>query len=226
MPQGSTLGPLLFNIFINGICNTIHNSRYLLFADDLNIYHTITIVDDCKLLQHDINSVHNWCLANGMKINIGKTTIISFSRKTNSILFNYKLCSNLVTRSQCVKDLGVLLDCELYFHQHVDYIFFAGFKMLGLIRYITSSFSTLESLLVLYSSLVRSKFEYASVVWNSVTSTDSAKLQRVQRNFAALCNTRFFSNASTSTRRYEDIVVGLNFLPLNMRRRHLDTVFF
>jgi hypothetical protein len=63
-PQGSTLGPLLFNIFINDICNSVHNSRYLLFADDLKIYRTIINVDDCKLLQH-INSVHNWCLVNG-----------------------------------------------------------------------------------------------------------------------------------------------------------------
>jgi hypothetical protein len=46
VPQGPTLGPLLFNIFINDICNIIHNSRYLLFADDLKIYRTITNVDD------------------------------------------------------------------------------------------------------------------------------------------------------------------------------------
>jgi hypothetical protein len=97
-------------MFINDICNTIHNCRHLLFADDLKTYRTITNVGDCKLLQHDINSVHNWCLANGMKISIGKTTITSFSRKTSSILFNYKLCNNLVSSSQCVKDLGVLLD--------------------------------------------------------------------------------------------------------------------
>jgi hypothetical protein len=104
VPQGSTSGLLLFNIFINDICNSIHDSRSLLFADaGLKIYHTIINVDDCKLLQHDINSVHNWCLVNGMKINLGKTTIISFSRKTNSIYFNYKLCGNMVTRSQCVK---------------------------------------------------------------------------------------------------------------------------
>jgi hypothetical protein len=151
-----------------------------------------------ELLQHDINSVHNWCLANGMEINIGKTAIISFSRKSNSILFNYKLCNNLVTRSQCVKYIGVMLDCKLYFHQHVDYILSQGLKMLGLIRYITSSFSTLESLLVLCSSLVRSKLDYASVVLNSVTSTDSAKLEIIQRKFAALCYTRFYNNASTS----------------------------
>jgi hypothetical protein len=56
-----------------------------------------------------------------------------------------------------LRDLGVPLDCKLYFHQHIDYIFSQGLKMLGLIRYITSSFSTTDSLLVLYSTLVRSK---------------------------------------------------------------------
>jgi hypothetical protein len=95
--------------------------------------------------------------------------------------------------------------------------------MLGMIRYVTCAFSTLESLSVLHSSRVRSKLEYASVVWNSITSTDSAKLERIQRKFAALCYIRFFSNASTS--KYEDILVRLNFLPLHVRRRHLDAVF-
>jgi hypothetical protein len=92
------------------------------------MYLTVISIDDCKLLQHDINLVHNWCLVNCMKINLGKTTIISFSRKTNRIYFHYKLCDNLVTRSQCVKDLGVLLDGKLYFHQHIDYRLSQGLK--------------------------------------------------------------------------------------------------
>jgi hypothetical protein len=125
-----------------------------LFADDLKIYLTIVSVNDCKLLQHDFNSVHNWCLVNGVKINLGETTIIYFSHKTNIMYFNYKLCNYLVTHSQCVKDLSVLLYCNLYFHQHIDYLLSLGLNMLGLIQYITSSFSTLENLLVLYSSFV------------------------------------------------------------------------
>jgi hypothetical protein len=42
VPQGFTLGPLLFNIFLNDM----YNSRYLLFADDLKIYRIIVNVDD------------------------------------------------------------------------------------------------------------------------------------------------------------------------------------
>jgi hypothetical protein len=164
VPQGSTLGPLLFNTFINDICDSIHNSQCLLFADDLKIYRSISDVDECKLLQHNIDSVQNKCLNNGMKLNLSKTTIMSLTYKTNSIYFNYKLCNNPVACSQCVNDLGVLLDCTLYFHQHINYIFSQSLKMLGLIRYITSSYSTLDSLLVLYSTLVRSKIENASVV--------------------------------------------------------------
>jgi hypothetical protein len=47
VPQGSALGPLLFNIFINDICDSISYSKYLLFADDLKIYRNINNVHDC-----------------------------------------------------------------------------------------------------------------------------------------------------------------------------------
>jgi hypothetical protein len=125
-----------------------------------------------------------------MILNVGKTTIIFFTRKTVSNNFDYKLCSNLILCSQYAKDLGDLLDCKLCLH--IGCIFSQGLKMLGLINYITYSFSGAHSLCVLYTTLERSKLEYASVAWHSITSTYSFKLERVQRKFAAFCYSSFF----------------------------------
>jgi hypothetical protein len=222
VPQGSALGPLLFNIFINDICDSVSYSKYLLFAGDLKIYRNINNVHDCKLLQSDINSVQNWCFENGITLNVGKTTIISFTRKTVGFHFNYKLSNNPILRSQCVKDLGVLLDSKLYFH-HADYISSERLKILGLICYITSSFSTPHSHSVLYTTLVQPKLEYASVAWHSITSTDSSKLKRVQIKFATLYHSRFCAGICGSN--YEGMLSRLNISTLHSRRKHLDALF-
>jgi hypothetical protein len=72
-------------------------------------------------------------------------------------------------------------------------------------RYVTSSFSIPDIFLVLCSTLVRSKLEYASFVCNSITSTDSVQLERIQRKFAALCYTRLFNGVNNF--KYEDILI-------------------
>jgi hypothetical protein len=57
VPQGSTLGTLLFNIFVNDICDSTSNYKNLLFYADLKVYRNINYVHDCQLLQTDINFV-------------------------------------------------------------------------------------------------------------------------------------------------------------------------
>jgi hypothetical protein len=128
-----------------------------------------------------------------MKLSTQKTNVIFFTRKTNSIHFDCHIGSAVITRSDCVKDLGVWLDNKLYFHHHVNYIFSVASKLLGLINLITYNFSSLDSLLllVLYISLVRSKLEYASIAWNNLTITDSNKLESIQKKFGHLCYRRF-----------------------------------
>jgi hypothetical protein len=86
VPQIFTLGPVLFNICINDIGDSVCNSKYPLFVDDLKICRSIRNVDDCKRLQHDIDSVQDWCLVNGMKL-----TTVSFTRKETVfiLIINY-----------------------------------------------------------------------------------------------------------------------------------------
>jgi hypothetical protein len=128
-----------------------------------------------------------------MELNIQKTKIISFTRKTNSIHFKYFVKDVLILRAECIKDLGVMLDSKLYFHCHVDFVYSQALRTLGLIRFITYNFSSLDSLVVLYIALIRSKLEYASVVWNKLTLTDSNKIENFQKTFANLCYYRFLN---------------------------------
>jgi hypothetical protein len=74
-----------------------------------------------------------------------------------------------------------MLDMKLYFHRHVDYLYFQTLKLLGVIRSITYNFSSFDSFKVLYSTLILSKLEYASVVWNSLTLADSNKLENIKK---------------------------------------------
>jgi hypothetical protein len=174
-PQGSTLGPLLFNIFVNYLSDKIKHSSFLLFADNLNVYRNIKSVEDCKALQADIYSVQHWCAENHMELNVQKTRIISFTLKTNSVHFNYYVSNEII----CIKDLGVMLDSKLYFHRHVDFVHSQALRTLGLISYVTYNFSFLDCIVVLYNSLIRSKLEYASVVGNNLSLTDSNKTENI-----------------------------------------------
>jgi hypothetical protein len=153
-----------------------------------------------------------------MKLNISKTKVISFSRKTNVPIYDYKLCQSPITRTDSIKDLGVFIDVKLHFHDHVNYVFSRCIKLLGLARSITFNFSSLECML----RLIRSKLEYASVVWNSITSTDANKLERNLQRLAALCFNRFFPQVHYC---YSLALEDLKLRTLHIRRHRLDALF-
>jgi hypothetical protein len=159
VPQGSVLGSLLFNNFINDLPEVINHSSCLLFADDLKVYRANKSPKYCFLLQSDIERVRESCSANVMKPNLSKTRVMS-SRKATVLNYQYRLGNSFILRIDCIKDLGVLFDTKLHFHQHVDFLLSRTVKLLGLIRIITLYFSALDSLLMLYTILVRSKLEY------------------------------------------------------------------
>jgi hypothetical protein len=72
-----------------------------------------------------------------------------------------------------VKDLWTLLDCKLCFHRHFHCIVYRGSEMLSLIQYIASSFCTADSLLFYYTTSVRSKLEYTSLIHKGIMGDPS-----------------------------------------------------
>jgi hypothetical protein len=64
--------------------------------------------------------VSEWCAANSTRLNISKTCVMSYSRKTNVLSYEYQLCHTAITCTSSIKDIGVFFDSKLYFHNHVD----------------------------------------------------------------------------------------------------------
>lgn len=166
VPQGSHLGPLLFNIFINDIDSVFKNSSFLLYADDNKIFRSIKSHNDCLLLQEDLNRLIVYCNENKLILNIKKCNVITFSRKNKQINYNYKLDGNIIGRVSEVRDLGVILDSKLSFSAHVSMTTDKAYKMLGFIFRTCTDFKQPSTIITVYNAYVRSLLEYASIVWN------------------------------------------------------------
>ena len=73
VPQGTVLGLLLFIILMVDINSGISSSSIVRFADDTQLYHGISNVDDCTILQNYLNSfVYDWASCNNMSFKIQK----------------------------------------------------------------------------------------------------------------------------------------------------------
>ena len=79
VPQGSVLGPLLFTVYVNDIWRNA-DSSIRPFADDCIIYGKITNKNNIIRLQKDLDTLGDWAVENGMKINPRKSKVIRFTR--------------------------------------------------------------------------------------------------------------------------------------------------
>ena len=162
--QGSHTGPLLFIIFINDLFNHIESSNLELFADDSRLGKEIMNVNDAKLLQKDISNFHTWSVSNGMPLNLKKCSVITFSRKQQPLLYDYRINSRLLERTSEIKDLGITLDEKWTFSSHRINTTSKALKMLGFLKRSTLEFKAVKTLTILFKSLVLPHLTYASVI--------------------------------------------------------------
>jgi len=189
VPQGSHLGPLLFNLFINDI-ETVAESRCLLFADDVKLFRVIKGPNDNRILQEDLARVSEWCHGNSMELNVNKCFSISFSRSRSSIDYCYDLHGTNLPRRNETKDLGVLMDSSLSHARHIDDIVSRARQCLGLVARASLRLSRPGTIKLLYCAYVRSILEYASVVWGPYQVMAAESLQRVQNRVLRLVGVR------------------------------------
>lgn len=220
IPQGSHLGPLLYNIYIHDIGHAIQNSKHLLYADDKKIYLTVRSLADCKRLQNDLNNLYEYYVLNKITVSTEKCQCISFTRKTRPIMFTYNFNNVVISRCEMVRDLGVYLDRKMLFSYHIDIIVTNAYRNLGFIIRTCRPFKSELSLKIVYYAYVRSILEYASSIWSPCYDKYILRLEKIQKKFLKYINfkcKKFCYNTS-----YKELCRGYNILTLEERRQQTD----
>ena len=102
VPQGSVLGPILFNIFINDLPPSLQHSFCILFADDLKLYRLIQSNADHILLQSDLNKIAQWASVNKISFNISKSAVLHLG--SNNSKLSYDLNGTKLSPKDTIRD--------------------------------------------------------------------------------------------------------------------------
>ena len=136
VPQGSVLGPILFLIFINDLPDNVKSSVRL-FADDCVLYYrNIHSLQDCLILQEDLDSLGLWEADLQIKFNVGKCHSMRVTRHYShkQIIHDYTLHQQTLENVQSAKYLGITITENMDWGQHISDISSKAAKTLGFLR--------------------------------------------------------------------------------------------
>jgi len=182
VPQGSILGPLLFNIFINdlllhfretnvGICN---------YADDNTVYASGKSVSEVKQkLESSLAFMSDWFKENNFQLNADECQFIVFGNKRDEF---ETLCLNGEILDACedVKLLGVTFDSGLTFQKHVSNVCRTGNAKVSALQRV-ACFMSADKLRLIANSFVNSETSYCPLVWSFSSRSSLNKIERVNK---------------------------------------------
>ena len=221
VPQGSNLGPILFLLFVNDFPDCLKCTTCNLFADDTAIYcHGSHITDINTTLQTDVLNSTKWFSDNMLTLNIDKscTIAIGTQKRLSNNNLNILAENNLLTNVNKVKYLGVTIDKNLNWNDHVSTLCAKISPKIGLLRKLKYKIPK-DQLITIYQSIIQPHFDYAISVWGQTSKSNINALQRLQNRAA-----RIITGIYDWTESVSKLITALGWMTIEQRVKYFTLI--
>lgn len=195
VPQGSILGPSLFLIYINDLCDyNLQNGHIFTYADDTAlVFQGKTWDETFRLAQDGFQKISDWLKSNLLTLNTQKTKYVTFSmRKTtqppSSLTIKAHKCDfsrncscAQLEQTSSIRYLGVTLDNTLSWKSHIDVISGRCRKLIWVFKNLRYA-AELDLIKCVYFALCQSVLTYCISAWGGAYKTTIKKLEHAQRS--------------------------------------------